>query len=67
MTDMYDILILGGGPIGASTAYFLTKESSLKVGLLRREPNEDPQHLATYKYAGGSVRWFWDEGKSCRN
>ncbi|MEK7472169.1 MAG: FAD-dependent oxidoreductase [Patescibacteria group bacterium] len=63
MTDMYDILILGGGPIGASTAYFLTKESSLKVGLLRREPNEDPQHLATYKYAGGSVRWFWDEAE----
>lgn len=61
MTDTYDVLILGGGPIGAATAYFLMQKGGLKVGLLRREPNDDPEHVATYKWAGGSVRWFWDD------
>lgn len=59
MTD-YDILILGGGPIGAATAYFLTKNyPDTKVGLVTQDPTDD--HSATYLYAGGSIRWFWDD------
>jgi len=58
MTDIYNILILGSGPIGASTAHFLTEQGIEKVGLITQDPTDD--HSATYGYAGGSVRWYWD-------
>ena len=58
----YDIIIVGGGPIGASTAYFLSnKKENKKIALLRAEPlDEDPYHLATYLYAGGSIRTYFE-------
>ncbi len=60
-TYKYDILIIGGGPIGASTFYFL-KDSNKKIALIRPEPlNEDKEHIATYLYAGGSVRWYFED------
>lgn len=59
MSNVYDILILGGGPIAASTAYFLSQEGKNKVGILFE--NQIDNKRATYKYAGGCVRWFWDE------
>jgi glycine/D-amino acid oxidase-like deaminating enzyme len=57
----YDIIIVGGGPIGASTAYFLSNENeNKKIALLRAEPlEEDPYHIATYLYAGGSIRSYF--------
>lgn len=59
MSEIYDVLILGGGPIAASTAYFLSQEGKNKVGILFE--NQIDNKRATYKYAGGCVRWFWDE------
>lgn len=59
MQTDFDVLILGSGPIGASTAYFLSRDSKLKIGVVTQDPTED--HSATYAYAGGSVRWFWDD------
>ncbi|MEO5646437.1 MAG: FAD-dependent oxidoreductase [Candidatus Paceibacterota bacterium] len=59
MNNPYDILILGGGPIAASTAYFLTQEKTADIGLLMQEPTDS--HSATYQYAGGSIRWFWPD------
>ncbi|HEY0964791.1 MAG TPA: FAD-dependent oxidoreductase [Candidatus Paceibacterota bacterium] len=59
MNNLYDILILGGGPIGAGTAYALTRKGKRKIGMVTIEPEATPH--ATYQYAGGSVRWFWDD------
>lgn len=60
-TYKYDILIIGGGPIGASTFYHL-KDSDKKVALIKPEPlKEDEEHIATYLYAGGSVRWYFED------
>lgn len=54
----YDILIVGGGPIGASTAYFLSQQNpNLKIGLINKNDDE----RAAFKNAGGCIRWFWDE------
>jgi len=61
MTE-YNTVIVGGGPIGASTAYFLSQQSSQDgIALITNDPEEDPTQQVTYRYAGGSVRWFWDE------
>ena len=59
--QQYDIAIVGAGPIGAATAYHLA-DSGKKIALISSEPlSEDPDHQATYLYAGGSVRWFFDD------
>jgi len=59
---IYDLIIVGGGPIGASTAYFLSNNKlDKKIALLRAEPLEnDPFHIATYLYSGGSIRSYFD-------
>ena len=55
---MEDIIIIGGGIIGASTAYFLSKENR-KVKVIERDP--------TYKNAsfplslGGFRRQFYQK------
>jgi glycine/D-amino acid oxidase-like deaminating enzyme len=60
-TSIYDIAIVGDGPIGAATAYFLST-SDKRVALISAEPlSEDPNHEATYRYAGGSVRWAFED------
>ena len=48
---MDDVVIVGGGIIGAATAYFLSKEGR-KVKVIERDP--------TYKTASFplSLRWF---------
>lgn len=61
MKNSYDILILGGGPIGASTAYHLSRQGKKSIGLITAEPAEAA--YATYQSAGGCIRWFWDEAK----
>src|SRR4051812_31510203 len=59
MDTQFDVVIAGSGPIGASTAYFLTKKTSLKVALVTQDPTDDSS--ATYTQAGGSLRWIWDD------
>lgn len=54
----FDIAIVGGGPIGASTAYFLLKNGFTgKLCIIDDKSNE----RATYKSAGGCLRWTWDD------
>lgn len=55
-----DIVICGAGPIGAATAYFLARPD-LRVVVISFEPEDDPAHLATYRYSGGSIRWTWPD------
>jgi glycine/D-amino acid oxidase-like deaminating enzyme len=59
MQQPYDVLILGSGPIGAATAYFLAEQNGLRIGVVTQDPTDD--HSATYTNAGGSLRWFWDD------
>lgn len=60
MTNSYDIAIIGSGPIGASTAYFLSKNSDKKVIVITADPTEE--RISTYKFAGGSVQFgHWKE------
>lgn len=54
-TLLYDIAIIGSGPIGASTAYFLD-HTKQKVIVLTEEPTDE--HTSTYRFAGGSARWY---------
>ncbi|MBO0609235.1 NAD(P)/FAD-dependent oxidoreductase [Myceligenerans salitolerans] len=57
-----DVAICGSGPIGAATACFLTRHRpALRVTLVTDERSDDPEHLATYRYSGGSIRWAWDD------
>lgn len=59
MPGSADILIVGSGPIGASAAYFLTHAPAAgRIALLTEEPTDGP--TPTYRSAGGSVRWHWD-------
>jgi glycine/D-amino acid oxidase-like deaminating enzyme len=56
----FDVLIAGSGPIGAATAFLLTRDQpSLRVGLITQDPTTDPS--ATYLQAGGCLRWHWDD------
>jgi len=60
-TSKYDLVIVGSGPIGASTAYFLADKKK-KIAVVSPEPlANDPDHIATYMYADGSVRWFFSD------
>jgi len=61
-TYLYDLVIVGGGPIASSTAYFLSlNKNKLKTALLKPEPlSKDPYHLSTYLYAGGSIRSYFE-------
>ncbi|EGD43700.1 putative translation initiation factor IF-2, partial [Nocardioidaceae bacterium Broad-1] len=55
-----DVAICGAGPIGAATATFLARPG-LRVVLIDHDPADDPGHVATYRYAGGSIRWTWPD------
>lgn len=55
-----DILIIGGGPIGASTAYHLAQAGAgRRIVLVTKDTAE--QSDAAYRNAGGCVRWFWED------
>jgi 2-polyprenyl-6-methoxyphenol hydroxylase-like FAD-dependent oxidoreductase len=59
-TSTYDIVIAGSGPIGSATAYLL-RDTKQRIAILSPEPLEnDPDHRATYMYAGGSIRWYFE-------
>ncbi len=65
----YDIAIVGSGPIGSATAYFLSQsKKGMRIGLISAEPypDHDSEHRATYFYAGGSVRWHFDDPEIAR-
>lgn len=55
-----DVAICGAGPIGAATAIFLARPD-LRVVLIDHDPADDPTHVATYRYSGGSIRWTWPD------
>jgi glycine/D-amino acid oxidase-like deaminating enzyme len=55
-----DVAICGAGPIGAATATFLARPD-LRVVLIDHDPADDPAHVATYRYSGGSIRWTWPD------
>ncbi len=59
MKNIYDLLILGSGPIGASTAYFMSRKGKKNIGIVSEDQSTTKK--AAYKYAGGCLRWFWDE------
>lgn len=68
LTGDLDVAICGAGPVGAATARFLARHHpGLRVALLTDGPpgepsgDGDPEHLATYHYSGGSIRWAWDD------
>ncbi len=61
LSTVYDIAIAGAGPIGSATAYALSTRSNLSVAIVSREPADDPAHFAAYRWAGGSVRLYWDD------
>jgi glycine/D-amino acid oxidase-like deaminating enzyme len=65
MKTTYDILILGAGPIGSSTAYFLSQKGKKNIGMITAEPTDNA--FATYQNAGGCVRWFWDDAKKAKD
>lgn len=59
-SQSYDILIIGGGPIGASTAYHLSLAAKGKrIALITKDTAEESD--AAYRNAGGCVRWFWSD------
>lgn len=59
MKNEYDIAIVGSGPIGAATAYFLSQQKKKKeVVVITQDPTDD--HSSAYLYAGGSVQYsYW--------
>jgi glycine/D-amino acid oxidase-like deaminating enzyme len=59
MTDsLFDIAIIGSGPVGAATAYFLSqKAKGKKIILITQDPTEE--RTSTYHFAGGSVQYGW--------
>lgn len=60
MAERADLIIVGSGPIATSTAYWLFQgEHPQRVVLLTEEPTD--RQTPTYRFAGGSVRWTWDD------
>jgi glycine/D-amino acid oxidase-like deaminating enzyme len=64
MTNLkYDLIIVGGGPIGAGSAYFISqnkKELNLKnIALIQKEP--EIYNGIAYPNAGGSIRWYFED------
>lgn len=49
--DSYDVVIVGGGVIGSSIAYFLTRNAGLRVAVV--EPDPSYEWNATPRSAGG--------------
>lgn len=61
MDSVFDIAICGSGPIGAATAYALRDRTDLAITVVTRDPADDPNHEAAYRWAGGAVRLAWDD------
>lgn len=63
LNNIYDLIIIGGGPIGAIIAYQLSKVKRKfnlnKIGLIQQEPQSYPG--IAYPNAGGSIRWYFDD------
>ena len=57
---MEDIVIIGGGIIGASTAYFLSKEGR-KVKVIERDPTYKTCFLSLYHLGGFRRQFFQTE------
>ncbi|GIW66993.1 MAG: hypothetical protein KatS3mg095_0891 [Candidatus Parcubacteria bacterium] len=59
----YDLIIVGGGPIGSSIAYFVSQDKEKfgfnKIALIQKEP-ETYDGIA-YPNAGGSIRWYFED------
>ncbi|MCM8787938.1 MAG: hypothetical protein NC935_07820 [Candidatus Omnitrophica bacterium] len=63
MNKNYDLIIVGGGPIGSAIAYFVSqgkeKLNFKNIALIQKEPNVD--EVIAYLNAGGSVRWYFED------
>jgi flavin-dependent dehydrogenase len=64
MTNLkYDLIIVGGGPIGSVISYFSTlnkKDLNLEnIALIQLEPKT--YDGIAYPYAGGSIRWYFED------
>ncbi|GIW10236.1 MAG: FAD-binding oxidoreductase [Chloroflexi bacterium] len=62
--QVFDIAVLGSGPIGATSAYLLTHQTNRRIALIAQEPQED--HRATYRFSGGSIRLYWDDPRKAQ-
>ncbi len=58
MENHYGIIIVGGGPIGAATAWALAEKKTGKSILVLNDETKDSR-TATYRFSGGSVRMWW--------
>lgn len=70
MTNLkYDLIIVGGGPIGSALAYFSSiKKNKLnleKIALIQMEPKT--YDGVAYPYAGGSIRWYFEDEEIKKN
>ncbi|GIW65538.1 MAG: hypothetical protein KatS3mg094_057 [Candidatus Parcubacteria bacterium] len=64
MTNLkYDLIIVGGGPIGSSIGYFISQDKDKfnlnKIALIQKEP--DVYDGIAYLNAGGSIRWYFED------
>ncbi len=67
MSNVYDIIIVGSGPIGSSVAYFLSKDPKFKgkkIALITQDPSQE--RSSTYLYAGGAVNYSWWPGNAVK-
>lgn len=65
----YDLIIVGGGPIGSALAYFSSiRKNELglnKIALIQMEPKT--YEGIAYPYAGGSIRWYFEDEEIQKN
>ncbi len=64
ISEKFDLIILGGGPIASIVGYFLSQEKEKlnlnRIALIQKEPNQE--NYTAYLNAGGSIRYyFFDE------
>ena len=63
INKIYDLIIVGGGPIGSVAAYFISQEKDnfkfQNIALIQKEP-EVSENIA-YLNAGGSIRWYFED------
>lgn len=63
INSKYDLIIVGGGPIGSGVAYFVSEDKEKfglnKIALIQKEP--EIYDGVAYPNAGGSIRWYFED------